>query len=977
MKRTFTGGIVAIWIISLSMLCAGIVIGGEGSMTFVLNYSEEDLVFKEIDSFDLIELKVDKHSLKGKPGEPWMPVCYAHVLIPQDKDVDSVEGTVLSEQPLEKTYYICPAQPDYALNDPNPQFIEPDPVAYSQETAIPEKIVEYKMSGGMRGYHMVSLQVNPVTYIPNTKVVSVRKKIKIVITFKAKTGGLAITEEDPIFRDMVKAEVINPEDAENYFGTGTRNGYSGFDKVKYLIICSQNMASAEIFDDFIGWKAQKGLWCDIKNTTYIANNYQGEDLQEKIRECIKDHVYNFFTTWVFLIGDDPNTIRYCYVAYNPPSDPNLYEEDMPTDLYFTDLDSNWDYNDNGIYGELDDHVDLWPDVIFGRLATEDWQEALAYLNKALDYEKNMPATGFANKMILCGNDLLLYGDAEGKSEYMYLGNPSDPDDNGWIQPYWSGLRYRFYSTDTDFGGPSYDVNNEHMNERINDGYNFLHMATHGMPDYWQMESDDEYSPAQVNLLTNANKYTNILTISCHTNAFDLENEDPCLGEAFIRKANGGAVSYIGCSRGTWGANWSVWEHGMGFKYDREFYHHLFWTGWSGYLNYHYHLGAVYNMMKTYWIGECDTYEDTSMRWGQFGINLLGDPELPLYTENPQTLCPVFDSEIFIGPQTFVVETGVGGVLVCLWKGSEFYTVGESNASGHFQADIEPEFIGSMMVTCTKPNYYPYEGETTVIYSCDECVSSKNRINGSQENYSEYLQDATTSSDPWPVCSQQKPDAVDIWYRIEPGLDQLVTITMNGDELDSGLVVYSGSCGNLTLVDCLNIEYYLEDYTLRFVTDGSAQMDYYIRLYGFNSMAGTLSVEWEEAVPGKFCEYPQPAQCETIFNETNPILGVGDDELPCMSGYQGPHGARWIGMDIPQETSLNIRVDGYDPSDPVGAGFYGECGDLSSPLNSSCGTGYIIFSRDNPSQDPFPLKILVNSPLSGGHPEISLFCMPYH
>ena len=137
------------------------------------------------------------------------------------------------------------------------------------------------------------------------------------------------------------------------------------------------------------------------------------------------------------------------------------------------------------------------------------------------------------------------------------------------------------------------------------------------------------------------------------------------------------------------------------------------------------------------------------------------------------------------------------------------------------------------------------------------------------------------------------------------------------------------------------------------------------------------MEWEEAVPGKFCLNPQPGQCETIFDENNPIPGVGSDELPCMSGYQGPFGARWIGMDIPAETILNIRVDGYDPSDPVGAGFYGACGDLDSPLNSSCGTGCIIFSWDNPSPDPLPLEILVNSPLSGGHPVISLYCMPYH
>lgn len=78
-----------------------------------------------------------------------------------------------------------------------------------------------------------------------------------------------------------------------------------------------------------------------------------------------------------------------------------------------------------------------------------------------------------------------------------------------------------------------------------------------------------------------------------------------------------------------------------------------------------------------------------------------------------------------------------------------------------------------------------------------------------------------------------------------------------------------------------------------------------------------------------------------------------------------------------ETILNISVEGYNQSDIVGAGFYEGCGDLSSPLNSGCGEGSVFFAWDNPSQEPLPIKILVNSPFFGPHPEISFFCMPYN
>lgn len=962
----------------LCFIVACAIFGGAGQAAeddIVLNleYSDEDLVLSKINGYDLLELNVDKASLMGKPGEPWIPICYVNVLIPLDKEVDTIQSTVLLEKKYEEELYLHPAQPDFPTTEQNPQFYQPDPVAYSKETPIPEKVTEYKKSGSMRGYNMLALQVNPITYIPKTREISIRKQIQIVITLKTKGNGSGINTEEILFKDMVKSEVVNPEMAENYFGSGTKSG--SYPYIKYLIICSPNMAASQVFEDFMYWKTKKGLKADLKDTQWISQNYEGEDLQAKIRECIKDYLYNWLTVWVLIVGDNPDTIRYCYARYNP-DDQNNFITSMPTDLYYAELDSDWDPQDDGIYGAIYDDNDLWPEVIVGRLPTENPQEALAYLNKALDYEKNMPAGDFAEKMLLSGNTIWNYGDAEGKSEYMYQGRVGVPDDNGWIQPYWNGTRYRFYDTATDFsGGASYQVNVANLNQQIDNGYNFLHMACHGGTDCWVIEGENYYAD-DVLALTNFNKYTNILTMACNTNGFDVSDYEPCLGEAFIRKAYAGAVSYIGCARDNWGAFWSVWEHGAGFKYNREFYHHLFTTDWGGWLGHHYHVGAVYTRMKIYWISECYTYT-LSMRWVQYGLNLLGDPELPLYIQNPANLSPLYQSSIYKGLQTFVVETGVGKVQVCLWKGDEVYVVGKSNSSGHFEAEIDPLTTGDMMVTCTKPNYYPHEGEVTVLVSGDDCSDAQVLNNGNQVNYTEILRYATRSPEPAPPCASMTQDSVDIWYKISPGLEQLVTVTMTADELESGFIVYSGDCNNLTLVDCKPITYYLVDHTLQFVTDDIVEMDYYIRLYGYDGMGGTLSVEWEPAPVGKFCQNPHPAQCENIFNEYNPITGVGSDELPCMSGYPGDYEARWLGIDVPPETILNIDVEGFDPSDPVGAGFYQACGDLSSPINSSCGTGLVFFCWDNPSQDFLPLKILVNSPLGGGHPEISLFCMPYH
>jgi hypothetical protein len=149
----------------------------------------------------------------------------------------------------------------------------------------------------------------------------------------------------------------------------------------------------------------------------------------------------------------------------------------------------------------------------------------------------------------------------------------------WIDPYWVPVRYRFYDTNTDFtGGASYDVTSAHISDQINNGYNYFHMACHGFYGIFDTESGPTFSSFTVTSLTNSNKYVNILTIACLTNAFDFDESfmgRPALSEAFIREPNAGAVSYIGASREGWGTGGSTTEHGASFKYDRMFYQFLF------------------------------------------------------------------------------------------------------------------------------------------------------------------------------------------------------------------------------------------------------------------------------------------------------------------------------------------------------------------------------------------------------------------
>ncbi len=132
----------------------------------------------------------------------------------------------------------------------------------------------------------------------------------------------------------------------------------------------------------------------------------------------------------------------------------------------------------------------------------------------------------------------------------------------------------------------------------------------------------------------------------------------------------------------------------------------------------YHLGAAFSDHKN------DGYqEDPGDDYYQYiftELTLLGDPELPVWTENPSAFVVSHPSTIPLASSTFTVHvqttggSNVQNAYVCLWKGDEIYERGSTNSAGDITFTILPETGGSMQVTVTKQNYLPSETTATVI-----------------------------------------------------------------------------------------------------------------------------------------------------------------------------------------------------------------------------------------------------------------------
>lgn len=189
-------------------------------------------------------------------------------------------------------------------------------------------------------------------------------------------------------------------------------------------------------------------------------------------------------------------------------------------------------------------------------------------------------------------------------------------------------------------------------------------------------------------------------MACNTNAFDSEDYDPCLSEAFIRNANSGVIAYLGCSRSGWYSTDST-KMGTSLEYEALFYENLFSSDIQE-KNY----GAIVAMAKAAMINSCNLsgYPKASdrYRWVQFGLNPIGDPEMPIFTTTPMDFN---NSSITCYEDSLTVHTGVAGCTVCVMSSDD-------GGNSYFQVKREAEdvtFHGTppdVSVCITKQNYIP-------------------------------------------------------------------------------------------------------------------------------------------------------------------------------------------------------------------------------------------------------------------------------
>ncbi len=476
----------------------------------------------------------------------------------------------------------------------------------------------------------------------------------------------------------------------------------------YLIITADHLVAS--FQPLADWKLKKGLSAKIVKTSYIYANCAGKDYQERIRNFIIDAYQNWGTIWV-LLGGDTNIIPHRFAfAFDCEYEYGDYSDNfIPCDLFYSNLDGDWNANGNDIYGEVDDGIDMYPDVFVGRASVENASEATAFVNKILTYEKNAPNGHELDMLFLA--DILWY------DPYTNSGEGKDYIDSLYVPDHFDPITKLYMH----FGNENYTS----VMNALNKGQNIINHDGHAGYTVMVIGEGSLQIP-DMDALSNKPKYSILFSIGCWPAAFDHD----CIAEHFITNPNGGGVAFISNSRYGWGSPGNA-VYGYSNRFDHQFFKYLF-------IDNIYHVGNALSTAKSVYVPY--SAQKNVYRWCEYQVNLLGDPEMPVWTDTPHTLIIHHPDELPLG-NTFCSITAtdgsqpVKGALVCLMQNSDVYETGMTGLDGSVSFEFTASTpVNDIQLTVTAQNFIPYEGTISLFTDEPYVQISSYETNGSKQGF---------------------------------------------------------------------------------------------------------------------------------------------------------------------------------------------------------------------------------------------------
>jgi hypothetical protein len=675
------------------------------SFKVTVAFSEADLVFSKAGEYDVVDLK--GYPCLVDPGAPRLPRVVLPVLVPVSADVRSAKIIERDVVQIPGMYNIIPAQPDVPLPMPGvetpPRIYPADAALYASNELYPAPEIALVGAGVKNGFRVVHVEFYPLRYIAAKRILDFSRQVTFELEYEEGHPEQLV----PTLRQreaaarVLSSLVINPENIDEFAPAVSGRIPSGRvppGYYEYVVISAPPMDT--VFQRLADWKTRKGVPATVVQVSWINSNYSGYDLQERIRNFIIDAYTNWGTIYVLLGGSaDQRTSGQNIVPARRTFYTRSYvggypdEDTIPCDLYYSDLDGTWDLDGDHIWGELNDNVDMYADVYVGRASVYSIAGAQNFVYKSMMYEKNPPTTHL-RKMLL--PTAILWSSYEERPMQDSIARMTPA---AWVDA-------KLYERNG-------LLSRTRMIDSMNVGYGMGHWVGHGNENGMYMGGSAYLNSSDADNLINGDKLQIANSIGCFCGAWDETPGGDCFAEHLVNRVGGGLVAAMMNSRYGWGAYVGGYVPGPSERLDTTFYANIFHDDV-------YRIGETHGLAKDAWVPYADSGAQYDMtRWCIYELNLLGDPDLPIWSEIPDSLRVTHNAVAPMGSSVFTVQvresnnvTPVSNALVCLMGKNDtaLYEKGYTDGSGIANIAINASMPNdTMFVTVTYQNRYPYQG----------------------------------------------------------------------------------------------------------------------------------------------------------------------------------------------------------------------------------------------------------------------------
>ena len=722
--------------VSLSCLCLAQFLNAQLTHTVTFDRTLLNIDTTVVDSVSYLKIKYLDLWGEGSIGSPELPVHYLRFSVPYNATDFTV--TVTGQNAVTEQYSlpVYPVQPPIPtdLNASEQPFVAPDSAIYGSNQYCPVTPVQVANEGFLDGdNHIVTIAVWPISYAPANGEILFRNSVTVRLDYTLRNGNTApASAPTPTFRaitrrnvqrvhrwgrEQTKLMVVNPSQVDAFAPISIAraavplNEATVLPSYEYTVVTNRELAPA--FDRLLGWKRQKGLSAGVVCIEDIlaCPDFQGDTLSHiydsagKLRAYL-EHAYKLGSLQYALLAGDYSIlpIRYGYRKdYHFMFPPDNVDKMIPTDLYFSDFNGNWDSNRNYYYGEPNvDQIDYYPEIFVGRLLCTTQKEIANYTEKLLRYERN-PGNGnyeYLQKAFYC------------QSDQLQENNEAEIIKSAWGTTF---IEHKIMQED-----PSFDANEttgptgKQVIDEMNNRYGFLSWHGHGAPSHIVMSSNGlneggkrvitafqnvnsgnfiQESGHGLDCLTNSDYPAIAYSIACTTTPFDIYksyNIPYNIGSSFTVAGLYGGPAFLGNSREGYHKNCAS------ATLEEEFVN-LIKAGNC--------IGAAEALSKVYLNENKDSVNDGSTDLAHKVIlahHLIGCPEFSMWTDIPSVYSDI--SVIRTDHSITVSGAGIAGSKVAITSGvNQLPEVKEATNTNITFANASPNSV----VTIYKSNAIPY------------------------------------------------------------------------------------------------------------------------------------------------------------------------------------------------------------------------------------------------------------------------------